>query len=474
MPMLQGFIGGAYLARSSNFDAQRCVNLFPEKSDSGSSKDVAMLVGTPGLLSWAQLNGRAVRGMINFNDIYGFVVIGQYVYRVDTSGVGTLTGLINNDVTPVSMASNGSKIFVATGPKGFVIDANANTMTEYIDVSFKGANKVDFLDGSFIFNEPGTGRFWAMNPYSTTLNPLYFATAEGSPDALVSLIVDHRELWLFGTNTVEVWYNTGDTTNFPYSRVNGAFIEQGCAATHSVAKLDSSVFWLSSNERGQGMVMRATGYAPQRISTHALERAIGTYSVITDAVAYTYEQEGHSFYVLNFPTANKTWVFDASTNLWHERAWRQSDGQFGRHRSNCHMFFARKNIVGDWQTGNLYVLDPDTYTDNGNPLVRLRSSPHISSEMSRIAHTAVHFDMETGVGTANGTDQGTDPVCMLRWSDDGGHKWSNQRTAKIGRVGQYRTRARFTRLGQSRDRVYELSISDPVKVAIIGAILNGQ
>lgn len=472
MPVLQGFVGGAYMSRSANFDAQRCINLFPEKSDTGTSKDIAMLTGTPGLKLWAALTGSTIRGMINFNDIYAFVVVGSSVYRVDIQGNTVLTGTIFSSVNPVSMVTNGTTIFLAAGTVGYVITPATNTLVQYTDASFHGADKVDFVDGSYIFNEPGTGRFWVMNPYSTTLNPLYFATAEGSPDPLVSMIVNHREIWLFGSNTIEIWYNTGDTTNFPYSRISGAFIEQGCAATFSVAKMDNKVFWLSSNERGQGMIYQAQGYNPVRISTHALERELATYQTISDAIAYTYQQEGHSFYVLSFPTAGTTWVFDSTTNLWHERLWRQTDGTFDRHRSNCHMYFARKNLVGDWQNGNIYQYDPDTFTDNGNPIIRLRSSPHITSEMTRVAHSNVMFDMETGVGINSG--QGMNPKAMLRWSDDGGHKWSNTREAPIGAMGQYRTRVRFNRLGQSRDRVYELSISDPVKVAIIGAIINGQ
>lgn len=472
MPILQGFIGGAYTARSSNFDAQRCVNLYVEKSDSGTSKDAAMLVGTPGLKPWVDFTGRTVRGCINFNGVYAFVVVGQYVYRVDAAGTTTLTGTIAAGVTPVSMISNGTLIFMGTGPKGYVITPSSNTVAEFIDASFTGADRVDFINGAFIFNQPGTGKFWAMDPYSITLDPLYFATAEGSPDSLISLIVNHNEIWLFGSMTTEIWVYNGDTARFPYQRVEGAFIDQGCAAVHSVAKTDMKVFWLSANDKGQGMVFQSEGYSPRRISTHAMERAIATYGDISDAVAYTYQQEGHSWYVLNFPSADRTWSYDSSTGLWNERGWRRSDGQFGRHRSNCHMYFDHKNIVGDWETGQMYVLDLDTYTDAGNALIRLRSSPYILMETIKIVHASVQFDMETGVGLLSG--QGSDPVALLRWSDDGGHTWSSQREEKIGKMGEYSSRVRYTRLGSARSRVYELSISDPIKVAIIGAIINGQ
>lgn len=475
MPTLDGFIGGAYTAISTNFDAQRCVNLYPERSESGTSKTIAMLVGTPGLAVFATVPaGTVVRGMINFNDVYAFIVVGQYVYRLDTLGDAVLTGTCDNATTPVSMATNGTTIFFVTGPKGFVITVDTNTVAEYIDVSFTGADRVDFIDGSYVFNQPNTGKFWAMNPYSTTLNPLYFATAEGSPDGLVSLIVNNREIWLFGALTTEVWTNTGDTVNFPYARIGGAFIQQGCAAKNSVARMYSTIFWLGSNENGQGMVFRTNGYTPERISTHAIERAISQYATISDAIAYCYQTQGHSFYVLTFPNAEKTWVYDTTTSLWHERNWRKNDGSYGRHRSNCHMFFARKNIVGDWELGLVYDMNLDVYSDNGNTIVRLRAAPYINQEQVRLAHNIVQFDMETGVGLNNPLAQGYTPQALLRWSDDGGHQWSSQREASIGKLGQFLTRLRFTRLGQSRQRVYELSISDPVKVVLISAIINGQ
>ncbi|CAB4168711.1 Bacteriophage P22, Gp10, DNA-stabilising [uncultured Caudovirales phage] len=475
MPVFQGFIGGAYRARSLNFDAQRCVNLYPEKSDSGTSKAIACLIGTPGLTTWANLSGQCVRGMRKFSDRYAFVVVGQNVYRIDSDGSFQLTGIIQYSNTPVYMESNGTLIFMATGPKGYIINPATNTLTEFTHAAFTGAGRVGFLNGSFVFNQPNTGKFWAMEPYSTTLDPLSFFTAEGSPDNIVTLLVDHTEIWLFGTETTEVWYYTGDTSTAAYRRIDGAFFEQGCAAAGSVDQMVDSlgvgaVYWLSANDSGQGMVFRATGFQPERISTHAIERAIASYDDISDAVAWTYQQEGHSFYVLNFPSANATWVYDSTTGMWHERAWRQYDGKLGRHRGNCHMFFGRRNLVGDWQNGNIYDMDLDTYSDDGNSIVRLRASPHLSQGNMVIGHSSVLFEMETGTGLQQG--QGKDPKALIRWSDDGGHNWSSQRESSIGKVGSYKTQVRETRLGKSKDRVYELSISDPIKVVISGAYIN--
>lgn len=474
MTELVGFIGSAHMDRSVNFDAQRCINLYPVISASGTAKSAAKLASVPGLVPWTDKsseNQQGVRAMWVFDDNSLFVVMTTKVYRIDRNKTAILVGTIPYAVTPVYFSSNGFTIVFVTGPQMFIIDPTTNVMTEFVDPSFTGATSVWFINGSYVFNEPGTSKFWVMDIYSTTLDPLMFATAEGAPDGIMNIVVNHQEIWLFGTATIEVWANNGDPL-FPYGRVSGVYIEQGTIAPYSIAKMDDSIFWLSANANGEGLVFKTVGYQLKQVSTGSLEQAIAKYDYIDDAIAYCYQQEGHHFYMLSFPAQNVTWAYDNTTDAWHQRAWCNPNGQLDRHRGVCHAFFDRKNLIGDWQFGKIYSFDTTVVEDDGVPLVRLRSSPHVAAEMTRIPHNSVQFDMETGVGTATG--QGSDPVAMLRWSDDGGHTWSNQRTVPIGKAGQYKARARFTRLGQSRDRVYELSISDPVKVTLISANLNVQ
>lgn len=462
------FVGASYVARSKNFDNQRCVNLFPALQENGTSKSVAALYGTPGLRSWAKPYTGAVRGMLRFNPLIGVVVINDKVFKVTPTGVYTQIGSVQAGTSQVSMASNGSVIMAVTGgTDGYFIDPVAGTTTAITDSDFVGGNNVAFLDGYFIWNKLNTGQFQITNVYGTNIDGLDFATAEGAPDNVLSLLVDHREVWLFGETTTEVFYNSGNQ-DFPIERIQGAFLEHGCAAPDSAAKLDNSVFWLSADERGQGMVMRAVGYNPQRVSTHALEYAIGQMSTISDAVAYAYQQEGHSFYVLIFPTANQTWVFDASTELWHERAWRDPlTNELKRHRSNCQMQFGGYTLVGDFENGTIYAMEMDTFTDNGDPIARIRTCPHLSKDYKWQFFSSLQIDMQTGVGLTTG--QGSNPQAVLQWSDDGGYTYSLERWATIGRIGERRTRVRWRRLGKSRDRVFKLTITDPIRVVIVGA-----
>lgn len=469
-----GFLNGSFNVRSPSFDRQRLVNGYIEPSESGTSRSPAVLYGTPGLLAWLTLSTGRIRGMIRFNDNLAVVVAGTGVWTVTSAKVATQIGTIVNESATVSMASNGTTVMMVDGPRGCFIDPILNTVTPITTDAFVGADRVDFIDGYYVWNDPGTGKFQISGLYATTIDPLDFATAEGGPDNIVSLIADHRELWLFGQNTSEVWINAGDV-DFPFQRIQGAFQEVGCAAPASVAKGDNAIYWLTRDDRGTLTLAYSVGYQWKRAeNSSAFEYHVAKYGDVSDAVAFTYAQEGHTFYVISFPSANggigASWGFDMRTRLWHERAWRTANGGLGRHRANCQMVFAGLNLVGDWETGKIYSLDLDTFTDDGNILPLIRSAPHITNDVKRVLFQALELTMQTGVGLATG--QGDDPQAMLRWSDDGGYNWSNETWASFGRIGATKTRVRWTRLGMSRDRIFEVTITDPVRRVITGADLQ--
>jgi hypothetical protein len=452
------------------------VNLFPEATPDG-GKTQGFLNRAPGLKYLQTIGDGPIRGLwahqTNGADFY--VASGTEFFKVDgltnaPTKLGDITG-----TGQVSIADNGTQLFIACNPDAFIYDEVTDTFQEITDPDFPGAVTVGYLDGYFVFNEPDSQRMWVTALLNgLDVSPLDFASAEGSPDGIVSLNVDHREVWVFGTDSVEVWYDAG-LQDFPLQRIQGAFNEIGCVAAFSVAKLDNGLFWLGCDARGQGIVYRANGYTGTRVSTHAIEYAIQSYGNISDAIAYTYQQDGHAFYVLTFPSANTTWVYDVATQAWHERAgW--SNGSFTRHRSNCQCNFQGEIVVGDYENGNIYTLDLDTYADNGGVQKWLRSwraLPTGTNNLKRSAQHSLQLDCESGVGLNNG--QGSEPQVMLRWSDDGGHTWSNEHWANMGKIGQYFRRVFWRRLGMTlklRDRVYEVSGTDPVKIAIMGAQLD--
>lgn len=499
-------LGQTYVLRSTNAADSRMVNLFPEiVSSDGGGKEPVYLQRAPGLRLLSTVGSGPIRGLWTYGG-FGYAVSGNELYRINVDWSSVLLGTVAGSGS-VSMADNGTQLFIAANPDGYIYDSSTATFARITDPDFPGAVTVGFLDGYFVFNQPNSQLLWvtALNN-GTQIDPLDFASAEGSPDGLVAIMIDHREAWLFGTNSVEVWYDAG-TSNFPLQRIQGAFNEIGCAAAYSVAKMDNALFWLGSDARGRGIVYRSKGYTGERISTHAVEWKIQQDPHLEDAVGYTYQQDGHSFYVLTLPYTNYTWVYDVTTGAWHERAgW--ENNQFTRHRSNCQMSFNAEIIVGDYQNGNLYAFDPTEYSDNGDIQKWLRSwraLPTGQNDLKRTTQHTLQLDCETGVGlsgidyfdpvnrittelgqqiqTENGDylvetpyyTQGVNPQVMLRWSDDGGHTWSNEHWKSMGRIGKYGYRTIWRRLGMTlkiRDRVYELSGTDPVALNIMGAELH--
>lgn len=466
-------LGSTYVARSINAANARMVNLFPEIVPEA-GKEPAFLQRAPGLRKLATIGNGPIRGLWEYGG-FMYVVSGNQVYKVNSSYTATLLGTVAGTSGPVSMVDNGVQLFIACNGPSYIYNATTNVFSQITDGDFPGAVTVGYLDGYFVFNEPNSQRIWVTSLLDgLSVDPLDFASAEGSPDGVVGIIVDHRELWVLGTNSVEVWYDAANQ-GFPLERIQGAFNELGCAAPYSIAKMDNGIFWLGKDARGQGMVYRANGYTGQRISTHAVEWHIQQYGNLSDAIGYTYQQDGHNFYVLVFPSADTTWVYDASTQAWHERAG-FVNGNFTRHRGNCQVFFNNEVTIGDYQNGNIYAFDLEVYADDGAIQKWLRSWRALPTGQNNLKRTAQHslqLDCETGVGLNLG--QGSDPQIMLRWSDDGGHTWSNEHWANIGKIGEYYKRVFWRRLGMTlkiRDRVYEVSMTDPVKIAIMGAELQ--
>lgn len=467
-------IGGAYVARSVDINAQRCINLYPETEGEG-GKNVAALIGTPGLDDFADLGtGKPVMGLhTDGSELYA--VSGKEFFVIDSEGgvssKGILTGDGADDDNRVSMANNPFQVMVVDGTEdGYIYTTSAASFasikSESTGEAFPGALNVTFQDGYFLVTKPDTDEFniSGLND-GFDWDALDFASAEGSPDNLVAVVADHREEWLFGTRTIEVWYN-GGASDFPFERVQGGFQETGCMATHSIAKADNSIFWLGRDDRGEGIVYRADGYVPRRVSTHAIEKQIQSYETVSDAFAYTYQQDGHVFYVLTFPTGNATWVYDTSTNLWHERQFYDGESD-SRHRGNCFAYFNGKLIVGDFENGKLYSYNLDTYTDAGDTIKRIRDAYHIHNDRKRSFCERYELDMEFGAGLNLG--QGENPQAMLRVSKNGGHSYGNELWKTFGSIGQTDLRAVWYRLGVSRVWTMRVTITDPVKVCLIAA-----
>lgn len=406
-----------------------------------------------------------------------FCVADNRFYELFSNGTKTLYGSVNTDSRPAFIASNGqigSQLLIVSGGSGYIFNLGTNTLSAAIAAAGFPPNAVScvFADSYFLALFSGYPKFaFSALADGTTWDALDVAQKSQTADNLLAMIYDHKELWLVGTKYIEIWFDTGDTNN-PWSP-QPILIECGLAAQDSMCKGDDSIFWIKSGEYGALSVVRAQGYSPVRISTHAVEKALAGYSRIDDALGYFYEDEGHGFYVLTFPTAAATWVYDVRTQTWHERGyWNSGTALYEADLGRCHCFAAafQKHLVGSRVTGTVFTMTPTALDDAGADIRWLRRAPHVTTENKRVFISRLELAMRTGVGTGVGT--GTDPQLFLRISRDGGNTWSSEKWAALGPYQQYARRVFWTRLGHLRNGLVEVAGTDAVFVGIYDAFIE--
>lgn len=442
-------------AQDSQFSSARLVNWYPEVYGQDANAPYA-LKPTPGLRSFATYSAGYVAGMLPFNDRV-YMVTDNDILSFDENGtVSTVIAGYYTFSDRVALAEGGLQMMIVSGEYGFGWTCDTSgTVARINDADFPSASHVAFLDGYFIVNDrDNKGRFYISDLYNArSWNGNNYATAESMPDTLLNIIANNGELWLFGETSIEVWVNTG--ASFPFQR--SVRLERGCAAEWSIARPDGILTWLSDDLT----VRMVSGYAPVRISTHAVEKSIGAMDTVSDAFAWSYTEDGHYFYVLTFPSEDQTWVYDLTTKEWHERETVGLD----QYRPNCYTRYWNKHFVGSPNSGAVYQLDPDYYYDDAQRIERECVFPEIRAELKPIQMKRLQIEFEQGVGDATIED----PQAMLSWSDNGGKTWSNEHWRGVGKLGEYGHRSIWRRLGRFRKRVYKLVVTDPVKWVVLNA-----
>jgi hypothetical protein len=463
-------VGGSYQMSQLLLGCQRCINLYPHALEVPNGEYTQVLLSTPGLTLYQGLASK-VRAMLALANGMLLLVSGANICLLSPMGGAPLTiGLLGGALEDVvNIAENGLQAVIVTPSRGVVVDLASHVVTPITDPAFYGADNVDFLDGRFVFNRPGTGQIYWTDLYNTDFDGLSFATAEGNPDNIRALLVKQLELWLVGDVSTEVYYSTGDKDQ-PYARQGGAYIPYGIMAPRSLSRFGTSLVWLAKSEFGGCQVVMIQGYQAAPISTMALNVAFAGYARVDDAVGYAYQQSGHSFYVLTFPTAGKTWCYDLATQAWHERAYLGTDGSLERHRGERHCYWQGMHLLSDYASGNLYRIDVDSLTDNGRPIKRQRTAPLVSAKNQRLRIDALELILPTGEVPLSGA--GSDPMCVLEWSNDGGVTWSHPRLKSIGKRGEYGKRVIYRRLGVARQRVFRITFSDVAPFSLIAAELT--
>jgi hypothetical protein len=534
-----GWAGGEDKTASPYQDNQQLIGWYCEASPSKSAKVAVALLGCPGLIQLVNVasslvgTGGFAFGVGAFGiDAFGsgvqeqwpqpssitnlpvrgswplpgattaLVVIGNVCYLATIVSLGSSTipgnisltqvGTLNTNSGLVNIRDNGlgGYAVIVDGPYGYLYNVSTQILKQITDPAFLGSNTVAFIDGWWIFNQPGTQTFYTNAlPYAITFNASLFANKDSASDKLVGVIESKEELWLLGERTTEIWYNGGGAF-FAFLRLVGTMLQVGCKAVGSIARFSSGdedgLIWFGRSDRGENVVIKTKGFSAEVVSTPAVSDAIAKYTMTSDAIGYTYQEDTHEFYVLTFPTADRTWVYDGSMPpdmAWHQRPSYDPYAQaMHRHRSNCYMNFAGMRIVGDYQNGSLYSMTRSAYTDAGWPILRRRRAPYVwdneagnlakagDSPRGRVFMASLQLEFAPGQGTASGLGQ--NPVANLRISRDGttfGQWWP----APMGAIGQFRNRTMWRRLGFGRNNLLEVEVIQPVNADLIGATLRG-
>jgi hypothetical protein len=456
-------VGGAYADDNRPWSHQDCVNYIPVRAEREGTRSPAMLRGLPGLVAFSTLEsgeivGGPIRGARNVEGRL-FVVSGQYLFSVDTKGNATSLGSIPG-VKRCSLSHNqiagGNQLVIANGQSGYVYDTTTGTLSQITDEAFPGAISFDFVDGYILGIEPARRfAFTSDLAAATSYSSLDRYEAEGSPDLLVGQAVTHREWWLMGERTIEPFINTGATEG-TFQRAQGTVMEVGLASTHAVAVMDNSVFWLGND----GIVYRAQGYTPQRISTHAIEQAIARCN-LAQAFAFTFEDRGHKVFYLTFPDG-QTWGYDAASGDWHRR----SSYGLDRWRINTLTYWNGSWIAGDYTTNKLYKLDWNVQQEDGQPMERRRLTGVQHDGHNALILNGVALEVDTGLP---GDMADADASIDVRYSKDGGRNWSAWRKLPMGTTGDFLKRLELRRLGMGRQWMFDIRVTDPVRADLIAA-----
>lgn len=446
--------------RSQATSGQLLVNLYAEMNPEG-SKYPFTLYGTPGFSStaWADTGSSSgiQGGQVMGDNLY--VVSNNTVYKITTAAAVSTVGTITGTQDIVDLSNNGTQmVCVTVDGDAFVI--TSATVAQIASNLPANVSSSCFLDGYHVFSKSDSGQFYITTSYDcTTIAADDFATAEESPDNLVRVTSFNSALWLWGTTSYEVYYNSGNA-DFPFEQISGAVnTSRGLLAKMCVSQEDNSMFFIGDDR----VAYRVQGYTPQRVSTHAVESEWEGYDTVSDAFGFIYTQAGHKFWIVTFPTEGKTWVMDIATGMWHQRKSYLLD----RLRINGYAKFAGKHLVFDYSNGKIYEWDLDVYAEAGNTIERIAEGSVVWKEGDRLIYDMVHLDLDAGVGLATG--QGSDPQVIMQYSDDGKKTWSNERWTSMGAIGEYFKRIIWRRCGIARERIFRFKITDPVKVAITGA-----
>jgi hypothetical protein len=463
-----GVVGGSSQEYSLPFNAERLVNMHVVLDQRG--KKPASLYARPGNLQFASVGAGAGRGGIQAPNGRAFSVSGAELYEIFSDGTSTLRGNLNTSAGNITLAENGVQLAICDGKDLYIFTYATNVLIRVVSANLPSAASVIFLGGYFIVNRAlNSGIFQISAPYDgTTWGALDFATAESSPDNLLRVINVFGQLWLIGSGGIEVWSNTGAAA-FPFQRLNSAAnLSVGTIAPDSCLQFDNTLFWVGSDNNGAGIVYRADGFTPQRISTDAIELRIQSAPSISTLKAMSYQEAGKTFYIITDGGMETALVYDVGNKLWSELAYFNSLGQYELPLTS-YLFYAFNKTLGlDRNSGKIYHQSRAYFSDNGDEIACDRIFTHIFDDGNPFLIKNLTINFETGVGNTAIPD----PKVMLYLSNDGGRTFYTYYETALGKMGKFLARAVFWRLGRHRQCTFRVRVTDSVKRVITGGSFN--
>lgn len=471
------FVGQAYTLNAPQLSCQTCVNMYPVLGlDKNIAKYPSAYFRTPGresIHSITSQQSKIGRWIGSFNNRL-FCVIGNGFYEYDpVFDELTTHGSLSSTSGMVKILFNGVMLHILDGVSSKLFDLETDTFSTLVEDDWEQAVTGTFQDGYGIYPVPNSSQFMVseLNDFGTFI-PTTRGAISIAGEQLVGVQANSLDIWMFGQTKSEVWRNNGGNPNIPNScpleRLQGSSIDRGCASAASICQVDNTIIWLSRTSQGVAEVVALDNFKPFVISTEALHQEWNRYDTVTDAEAYAYTYQGHTFYVITFLSANKTWSFDLMTQQWHRLAdW---DTSLGFIRSNISAFCYHTDNTPYALTCNsdkIYHLDGDIYDLDGEPLILERTFPTMTAGLTYITYYAFTLDLSKGIGLTSG--QGENPQIMLQISRDGGYTWGNEMWLSMGKLGEYSKMIRWTKLGTNRDFTPRIRISDPVNVALFNA-----
>lgn len=467
------FVGPSYSLRSVSVDCQRTINFMPSTHEIGNGKSKYFLERTPGLkkIIDAKENVRKlyVDSKGDFYSIEGHEFCKYTYIAQDNYNQRRAIGNITTESGEVQIADNGFDIGIVDGDYLYAYNYKDDTFSQINPDGWEGSNSITYFSSYFVYIRRDTQQFYISKSYKINeMDALDFASKENFPDNALTSVSLNNLLVIVGSQSMQTYVNSGDA-DFPLTALSGGSCLTGCSSVNSISVLNDTMFFLGQNKQGAGQVFAYTGSgAPTKISNLALDYFLQTQESLDVASAYNYQEDGKTFYALNFPNANTTWVYDISMSMWHERQFMATNGVSTRHRAEHHVLWRNKHIVSDYRKPIIYEMSLDYYSDDGQPIVRTRRSPHTfdGQDLKRLFFNEFKLDCDVG------NDNEDNAKIYLRYSNDGGRTWSNYLEANLGAKGEYKKIVAWRRLGSAIDRVWEVSTNANAKLTILNAYVK--